>query len=145
MMCAVSWWAASSRRCTSIAGSRIALRWSRAVSTARSGSFVSVSVCSRGADGRIRECYPHRLDSLAARLRLDLLATEGELLISRERFASVLADALTVLDGITGECLPNDECQRFGRGRRPTMCTRSSTSNATTTMTRTARSLAVMR
>ncbi len=65
--------------------------------------------CSRGADGRIRECYPHRLDSLAARLRLDLLDGEGELLVSRERFAGALVDALTVLDGITGECLPSDE------------------------------------
>ncbi|MCD4525233.1 hypothetical protein [Nocardioides sp. cx-173] len=65
--------------------------------------------CRRGTDGSILECYPHRLDSLADRVRYDLLSTQGELLIDRETLADRLTDVLHVLETITDECLRPDE------------------------------------
>jgi hypothetical protein len=65
--------------------------------------------CSRDADGGIRECYPHRLDTLARRVRVELLTTEGELLVPRETSAACLGDVLAVLESITDECLRSDE------------------------------------
>lgn len=59
--------------------------------------------CACRADGAL--CYPHRLSTLADRLREDQAATARELLVSATDVAEVLADALAVLDGITTECL----------------------------------------
>jgi hypothetical protein len=67
------------------------------------------AACSRGTDGCIRECYPHRLDSLARRLTLEADATEGELLVDRDTFARAMADAVAVIASITDECLSADE------------------------------------
>jgi hypothetical protein len=65
--------------------------------------------CRRGTDGSIVECYPHRLDTLARRVRVELLTTEGELLVPRETSAACLGDVLAVLESITDECLRSDE------------------------------------
>jgi hypothetical protein len=54
-------------------------------------------------------CYPHRLDALAARLADLFDRTDGHLLIARDLLAEAVVDAVSVLDGITGECLPEDE------------------------------------
>lgn len=63
--------------------------------------------CQYRRDGS--ECYPHRLDSLAGRLRGHFNSTAAELLVDRALLATALTDAIAVLDGITHECLPVDE------------------------------------
>ena len=69
------------------------------------------SNCASRSDGQL--CYPHRLDSLADRLRNDLAATRDELLVPSSAVAESLADALAVLNGITDECLtPTDLTRR---------------------------------
>lgn len=55
-----------------------------------------------------RQCYPHRLDTLAARLRAHLDDQEGELLVTLKTHETVVAGVLEVLDGITNECLSAD-------------------------------------
>ena len=50
-------------------------------------------------------CYPHRLDALAARLRATQLDRHS-LLVAASDVDAMVTDALEVLDGITGECLP---------------------------------------
>jgi hypothetical protein len=49
-------------------------------------------------------CYPHQLEALLTRLRVELLGAEG-LLIDRAHLERVVADAETVIDGISSECL----------------------------------------
>ena len=65
--------------------------------------------CRRGADGKIRERYPHRLDSLASRLQAHLDHNAGELLIPREELEDAVADAFAVIDSINAHCLPEHQ------------------------------------
>lgn len=53
-------------------------------------------------------CYPHRIAEAARILRVDLAATEGELMVSRVRFAAAVEAVLPMLDAIVGECLPDE-------------------------------------
>ncbi len=59
--------------------------------------------CEARSDG-VR-CYPHQLEALAIRLRSDRADHADELLIPADDLAETWAEALTVLDGITAECL----------------------------------------
>lgn len=61
--------------------------------------------CRSDADGVLVECYPHRLDSLARRVRVDLQFAENELLIPAGEVAGRLTDVLDVIGTITDECL----------------------------------------
>lgn len=55
------------------------------------------------------DCPPHRLASLAARLRQSRDAQAGELLVTTEAFTAVVDDALEVLDRILGDHAPTHE------------------------------------
>ncbi|MCH1867078.1 hypothetical protein [Nocardioides sp. CFH 31398] len=55
------------------------------------------------------DCPPHRLASLAARLRESSDAQAGELLIPAQAFADVIDDALEVLDRIVADHAPTHE------------------------------------
>lgn len=72
---------------------------------ARRGDQLRAETCPTCARRRDGCCHPHRLEILADRLRADLDACGPALLIPAADVAEVLADALTVLDGITAECL----------------------------------------
>lgn len=63
------------------------------------------AACERARGIGTGECYPHRLDSLATRLRRHVDRHDGQLLTPTVDVAETIADALTVLDRITAESL----------------------------------------
>lgn len=63
--------------------------------------------CEHRSDGQ--RCFSHRIVDLADSIREETNALDGELLVSADAVATVLADALGVLDGITNETLTVDE------------------------------------
>lgn len=53
------------------------------------------------------DCHSHRLVALAGRLRGELASSEGELLVTREMYATAVGDVLTTIDGIAASTLPD--------------------------------------
>jgi len=66
--------------------------------------------------GPAQLCYPHRLEAVAVELRSAQRRIDEELLVPASDVEVMVARVLTVLDGITAECLPRPDRPAMGRG-----------------------------